>query len=254
MKKSFVVLVLLLLAFSLAGCKEDVSEKKTTSRPSGSPASAGESEAAGEEGSAEASAEQASEGGDWADKFTNLVSMKKGLEFSVTYDYSMSGSGSSDSYTMTQYFAKNKYRMDSATGGKEGRFYLINGKMTTCTKDGAWQCMTMPQGEQQQSDPSQQFSSLEDDPGKYDTTYKGTRSIAGTTAYCYEVKWAAYGTDGGIEACYSKEGVPLYMKTENGGVKIEMKATKYSTSLSASDFEFPAEPQDLSAMMAQYGR
>jgi hypothetical protein len=255
MKKISILLVILLVAFSivLAGCKEDVAKQTATKSSSPSASSSGEAQASSS-GSAEADVEKASAGSDWADKFSSLAAMKKNLEFSVTYDYSMvdESTNAIESYTMTQYFAKGKYRMDSKIGLNEMSVFMVDNKYTTCNKqDGAWQCFIMPSDEKQ-DDPTSHFSAIEDNPVDTDTTYEGTKSIAGTTAYCYNVRWSGQGDEGGIEACYSKEGVPLYMKTVSGASEIEMKATKYSTSVSDSDFEPPAEPMDMEAMMAQY--
>lgn len=255
MKKVSILLVILLVAFSivLAGCKEDVAKQTATKSSSPSAGSSGEAQASSS-GSSEADVEKASAGGDWADKFSSLAAMKKNLEFSVTYDYSMvdESTNAIESYTMTQYFAKNKYRMDSKIGLNEMSIFMVDNKFTTCNKqDGAWQCFIMPSDEKQE-DPTSQFSAIEDNPSDTDATYAGTKSIAGTTAYCYNVKWSVPGEVGEIEVCYSKEGVPLYMKTVAGESKTELKATKYSTSVSDSDFEPPAEPMDMAAMMAQY--
>ncbi len=252
MKKFLVLFAVLLLAFGIAGCKEDA-QKDTADRPSGTSADGDDSGSAG--GSAEASAEEASEGGEWSEKFTNLVSKKKSLEFMVEYDYSLDGPSGTDTWTMTQYFGKQRYRMDTEVNGQEGRFYMIDNQITSChEQNGDWMCMQLPQGEEDEmNDPTETFTEIEENPGDVDTTYKGTRRIAGTTAHCYGVDWSAYGTDGGMEVCYSKEGVPLYMKSESAGTTVELEAKRYKTGVSNSDFEFPAEPMDMGGMMAQYG-
>ena len=52
------------------------------------------------------------------------------------------------------------------------------------------------------------------------------------------------------ELCLTQNGVLLYMKSEFPGGSQVMQATSYSNSVLASDFEPPAEPQDLADMFA----
>lgn len=243
MKRFLVFLAILLLMFSLAGCKEDVQELEQTGRPSTA-------------GSADADVEEASSGSSVGEKITDYISKKQSLEFTVDYQYTMDGPSGSDTWDFKQYMARNRYRMDSNAQGQEGRFYFIDNQVTSCNKQGGdWTCMQLPQGDDSSvSDPTEQFSDIEDDIDVEDTTYKGTRKIAGTTAYCWGINWDMYGADGGMDVCYSKEGVPLYMKSETNGMTVEMEAKSYKTSVSDSDFRFPAEPMDMGAMMAQaYG-
>ena len=61
-----------------------------------------------------------------------------------------------------------------------------------------------------------------------------------------------------VASGYTGAGVPnfecLFVPSEvaASGSTIELKATEYSRDVSDADFELPAEPQDMSALMAQY--
>ncbi len=245
MKKFLVILAILLLAVGLAGCKEDVDKQQTTKSDRASASGSGSS------GSADADVKEASGSSGVGEKITNYISKKKNMEFSVSYDYSVSGSGTNEQWEMTQYFGNNKYRMDMKADGQETQFFYIGKEVTSCSKDkNEWMCMVLGTGEEM-NDPTEQFSSIEDDLDDTSATYKGTKKIAGTTAHCWGINYASY--MGNTEFCYTKNGIPLYMLIESGGAEIELKAKSFKNSVSASDFQPPAEPIDMNAMMAQYG-
>jgi len=240
-KKFLVVLAVLLLAFALVGCKEDVQKQTVKKNVAGSSS-----------GSVDTEVEVASGGSGDGEDLVNFISKKKSLEFSVEYDYSISGSGSDDTWTFKQYFAKNKYRMDSNMQDSEGRFYYVGDEIISCSKqDREWTCMKL-EGAQEMEDPTEQFSDIEDDPDRFDSTYRGTRMIAGTTAHCWGVDYGR--SMGEMEICYNVDGIPLYMKASSGGTTMEMEAKSFKKGVSASDFVPPAEPMDMAAMMEQaYG-
>lgn len=253
MKKIITVLVVLLLALTVVGCKEDVKPKQTTG-PGGAPADEG-GETGMEEGSAEASAEEGSEGGEWADKFTSFISKKAASEFTVTYDLTSKNDGKTEKYTMTQYFGGPKrFRMDTKLPEGEGRVYFVDDKMTTCNKqDGAWQCIQFATESEEGQDPTAQFKAVEENPADYHIGYAGTMSVAGSLAYCYTIDYRMIGVpDAEMKYCFSKGGVPLYMLMKAEGSETEMRATSYKDSVSSSDFTLPAKAQDMNALMQQY--
>ena len=98
-----------------------------------------------------------------------------------------------------------------------------------------------------QEDYTKDFKAIEENPDDYDVTYGGTRDVAGTTAHCWRISYA--GQD--MEECLSSEGVPLYMEISGPSMSYVMRATRYSTKVSASDFDLPAEAQDMENMAQQ---
>lgn len=246
MRKIFVLLAILLLAIALVGCEEEGEVKETSTRPAVSGA---------EEGAADVDVEEAGEGDSFAGKFTDFVTKKAGLQFTVTYDFRTESGQEVDEYTMTQYFGgPGRYRMDGNFDGDEGRFYIVDDKMTSCSKeDGEWTCITIATGEPMMQDPTEQFTVVEENPDEYDIGYSGTKKIAGTTAYCYGIDYAYLGANAEMEYCFSKEGIPLYMRMESPDFFHEMKAKSFKKGVSGADFNPPVEPIDYSAMYAQYG-
>ena len=230
---SLVCLAVLVLALGIGGCSEGPSDDSQA--------------AASEEGSAEVSVEEGSEAS-FSDKFKDFVSMKTGLEYTVSYDFSSKGMGQTDTYTMTQYFGgKNRMRMDSEIEGHAARVIMDGSAIYSCNKEsGAWQCMKFDTGDEME-DSTEQFRMVEDNPDEYDITYAGTMKIAGATAHCYAVSVA--GAE--LKECFSKEGIPLYMLMKSSGFESEMKATTYKASVKDSDFDLPAEPIDMEQMMQQ---
>ncbi|MBW2971420.1 hypothetical protein KY359_00135 [Candidatus Woesearchaeota archaeon] len=252
MKKIISVLVILLLALTIAGCKEESESGPAAGR--GAPAG----EEGGEEleqGSAEADVEEASEGDDWADKFTSLITKKAASEFTVSYDLTSKYDGETQRYSMTQYFGGPKrFRVDTKFPEGEARVFFVDNKMVSCNKQGgAWQCFEFTTEGQEQQDPTAQFRSVEERPQDYSILYAGTMSVAGATAYCYKIDYRAHGMPNSeLKYCFSKEGVPLYMLVKAEGSETEMKATTYKASVSSSDFTPPAKAQDMNALMQQY--
>jgi hypothetical protein len=102
-------------------------------------------------------------------------------------------------------------------------------------------------------DPTEQFKVVEENPEDYSIGYKGTKRVAGTTAFCYDVDYAYMGVDAEMSYCFSKEGIPLYLFMESADFRHEMTAKSYKKGVSGADFTPPVEPIDYTAMMQQYG-
>jgi hypothetical protein len=230
MKRILVCVIIILLALFLAGCEEDVADVGS-----------------GEEGSAESSAEKESKSS-VGTKFVDIIKKKMDLEYTVEYKITSNAPGT-ESYTMKQYFGgADKFRVDMKMDEGETRTYLVGDTVYSCNDmQGDWQCLKMS-GMERDMDATAQFKSVEDNPDAYDINYEGTKKVAGTTALCYAI--GVPGT-GEMQYCFSKEGVPLYMLIDAEGSRVEMAATNYKTSVSSSDFEPPAEAQDMAALMEQ---
>jgi hypothetical protein len=242
MKKIIMLLMIALLLISIAGCKEEGSGAKKTAATKDS---AAEDSLDADPAEADADAEEESSG--LADDFVEMMSKKTALKYTVTYKMTGSSQGSSFNYQMTQYFGgADRFRMDSANSGVETRSYLMDNKFYSCTQQGGkWNCFSI---ESQTESPTKQFDDIAENPTDYRVTPDGTKSVAGTTAKCYKITTP----QGNVRECLSKEGVPLYMETTFQGGSTKKEATSYKASVKDSDFQLPAEPVDMNAMIAQY--
>jgi len=193
----------------------------------------------GDSSGAIAGADAKSGSGDAKGALSGLLK-NKATTFMVSYE--MTGAG--EAMSMTMYSKGGKFRYDTSVEGQEGSLFFIDNTVFSCSGEPVM-CVMFGEGEA----PSMGTEDIEDDLESYKITSKPSRTIAGKTAKCFGVS----SMDADVEICYSNEGIPLYSKTTvEGQAMVEMKATKYSTSVADSVFELPAEPQDISAMMAQY--
>jgi len=242
MKKILVILAILVLALSLVGCEEE--DEKDHGHPH-----ADDDGDDMESGSAEADVEEESEAG-FGEKFTDLIKNKMSGEYTVEYKMS-TNDPETDGYVMKQFFGgKDKFRSDVKMDEGEARMYMVKGTLTSCNDmQGDWQCMKM-EGMDESVDMSAQFKGIDENPADYDINFKGTKKVAGATAYCFDVMHAELGM-GEMQYCLSKEGVPLLMTFDIEGMEGEMRATTFKKSVKSSDFVPPAEAQDMSAMMEE---
>ncbi len=173
----------------------------------------------------------------------DLFNRQASLRFMVKYDLVSSGMQSS----MTQYMmGTNNIRMDITTSGIEARTIIKDSTFYSCTKiSSSWTCQQI---NMQLPATSQAETEIKDNADDYQFTYIGSRQIAGTTASCYRM--TSQGKPD-VDYCFSPEAVPLYVKVTANGVVSELTATEYSTSVSAADFELPAQPGAQAAGMPQ---
>ncbi len=162
---------------------------------------------------------------------------------------------------MTYYFeGKNKIRVDMPDSGMgEMRTYLDSGSYVVCTKAAQeWSCMKVPQ-QQTSQDVNQQTTDIQNSIDSSPVERLSDRVIAGTTAQCYHITFTVKDQTTGTAStwddiyCVSADGVPLYMDGKSGDTEYVMEATKYSTSVSDSDFVPPATPQDMSGALNGIG-
>lgn len=242
MKKLLVLWIFVILAMSIAGCGApvDLSDSGKTSSSDKSGADASDS------ADVEETSDSKDEDSSFADKFKDFAAKKMATEFTVTYDQTIKNEGATQKLAMTQYFGgPTKYRSDMTVQGHETRSYVLDKTFYACNDmSGAWQCLKIENQEQNTAS----FDNVESNPDKYDYTFKGTKTVAGALTYCYEIAVPP----SVMTECFTKEGVPLYMKVTGSGADMEMIAKSYKTSVSDSDFSLPAEATDMNAMMAQY--
>jgi len=164
-------------------------------------------------------------------KVTNPLSIMTNLEWWVTYDVHTQYATSQ----MTQYTKDKNFRIDVQTSGVEARTYILDSKVTTCTKyTGSWVCF-----ESQEADATpinEQLDSQTSDTQMYED---GTRQMLGVTATCYVAKNT---DDIQTRYCISPDNVPLYVKTTtpNRQGESEVIAQAYGLVVSDAEFVLPA--------------
>lgn len=213
--KQWVIFVIMLLVFT--ACKSNGSSEV--------------SETVSEEGSPLVAPSE-----DPSDLFKGFAAKKASLAFEVEYQLTTDDQSSK----MTQFVKKNLMRTDMMAEGVESRMYVTADGVFSCMNQGEWSCFGMKQGQKSYDDV---VDEVEANPEQYTIKKLPDKQIAGTTASCFRIT-----TEGTVDYCLSKEGVPLYIKSSGSGYESEMVAQRYGLSVPDSVFKLPAEPQDLSAL------
>jgi len=181
----------------------------------------------------------------------DIVGAGRQASYKVVYRISGTSQGTSLAGEQTVYFKPPKRRMDTKMGGEDTSMFMLEDGTYMCMAQGGTRtCLKMPQGQSLppgQAPAGQAQEQVHANPGQYDSTYQGTRQIAGQTAQCYGIKSKAGGPAGVDEGlvCYSNQGVPLLTQTKSQGTEFSMEATSYSTSVADADFQIPAPPMDI---------
>lgn len=226
--KNVKIIILIVLAFSLlflVACEEG----KTT------------------DGSGAAEDKKTGEGGKLSD-----ILAKRTHEYMVKYKIESTANNVKNINTVSWYIKgkdKMKWNVESAEGS--ATYYQIGNEAYMCSKtDGKETCLKMDVPEQA-NNPEKDLDSMADET-KYNTKFSGTKTIAGTIAFCYGV---ALKTEASAivktESCVSKEGIPVYTKVETVEGITTMEAVEFSASVADSEFTLPAEAQDVSDLMEQ---
>jgi hypothetical protein len=79
--------------------------------------------------------------------------------------------------------------------------------------------------------------------GDTEVLERSTRQIIGQDAQCYHYKNNS--TNETSDTCFSKDGVPLYDKTDSGSETTTVEATAINSGVQSSDFKLPYEVKDL---------
>ncbi|MFH1072326.1 MAG: hypothetical protein V1743_02765 [Nanoarchaeota archaeon] len=226
------LIALLVMAVLAAACTNTPNTERTADNSQqtapGSPDTSDQSAATETPENTPAENEAGTGTGDTPAKLKDIFSRK--AEFVVTYTVRAAGTESE----MTQYVADAKMRTDVATQGIEARTFLIGNEYTSCNKAGEeWMCQKIAY-----TPSTNTADDVKENIDQYTVENLPGRTIAGAATDCFKVSM----TDGTAEYCYSKEFVPLYIKTTAGTTVSEMEAKTYSTSIPADAFTFPAEP------------
>lgn len=215
-----ILALLVVLAFIVSGCSSSTPEQNLNTVDSSKTDSVGTSQTGDETVSkTETTVSNANS------KLKGILSST--VKYKVTYDITSVGTTSQ----MTQYISGDKVRIDMTSDGMEIQSYYLNSEYVVCNKaTGNWMCQKMTYTPSATDDVKKNVES-------YDVQSIGTKMVAGVTADCYKITTK----DGAVEYCYSKDNVPLYIKTTSGAISSEMTAKSYSTSVSDADFIAPAK-------------
>ncbi|MBN2251156.1 MAG: hypothetical protein JW724_03665 [Candidatus Altiarchaeota archaeon] len=179
-------------------------------------------------------------------------------QYMVDYATTFTMEGRGESGRMAFYYGGgDRVRTDTVMDDRESRFYMNRGDFVMCGKEaGEWTCIKL--GEQGAGeDVNKDMEEVMDDFDTSPVTRLPERVIAGTNCKCFGMTInadIAQAKGSGLSEwdhiyCLSPEGIPLYMEVNSAEMSSIMKATKYSTRVSDSDFIPPAEPTDISGLM-----
>jgi len=152
--------------------------------------------------------------------------------------------GKNELYNLTYYFKDGKARFDMVLDGEKISHFILYNKTYDCMAS-LKRCNELGMTEK----PTIGFEWVIKDIDKKNITLKSSRIIAGINTKCFgiisESKEEA-------EICLSDDAIPMYEKLISDEEVNERTVKYYSTNVSDSVFELPAEPQDINAMMQQY--
>jgi hypothetical protein len=182
-----------------------------------------------------------------------MLSAAKNAEYKVTYKITATGGGAeSFGGEQTWYFKPPRARFDFAMSQgtqkltisyfslPDGTYYCFNAGQLSCLSLGAGVGSPLDQNLAAVTQ-----RALIDNPQAYGATFSSTKTIAGQSASCYDVKANAQTAAGGFTTgsfCYSTQGVPLLSQFSVQGASWSMEATNFSATVADSDFTLPAKP------------
>lgn len=163
--------------------------------------------------------------------------------YKVTYKWTITAGGQTQTSEQTWYYKAPKARFDFSAGpGAIFSVYTLEDGTYICTGAGGQTfCQKGPAGSGLDANPAASFGlELQGHPEQFNSSFQGTKSIAGQTAQCYGVKALTGAAFGDVTSCYSSSGVPLLTHIKSPGQEFTMEASSFSTSVTDADFKLPA--------------
>lgn len=175
-------------------------------------------------------------------ELAKIMAKSFNLKYKVTYEMTSTTNGQTMSGEMTQYVdLPDKFRTDTTAQGTESRSYLIDDKFTICTKQETWLCF---ENEFEKSASDMVSEDLKDNPEDYQVSKLPSKTVAGVSTDCFRVVVEG----GNVDYCYSKDAIPLYIKTVTDTSQAELIASSFSKSVTNADFE-PPEAQNMDDLL-----
>ena len=163
--------------------------------------------------------------------------------YKVTYKWTIVTGGQSQESEQTWYYKAPNSRFDfsAGPGATFSVFSLADGTYVCTNAGGSAFCQKSAAGAALQANPAADFGlQLQTDPGQFNSSYQGVKSIAGQQAQCYAVKSLAGAAFAEVTSCYTATGVPLLTTMSAQGSTFTMEASSFSTTVADSDFTLPA--------------
>jgi len=224
MMRALQIFAALLLVLFLVGC-------------SGAPSETNEDTSAQESGDLESANEPAKPVDQTVTKDLKDI-LGANLKYKATYKIT----SEDETSIMTMAYDLPKFAQSSSMEGVESRTIYDGKSFIACTNDEGWQCIKMTTETESETTPSSLQTEETIREGDVEPVMVGSCSVAGEKGVKYEV--TAEGTTSSV--CYTTDGILLEMISEG----FSMTATSVSRSVPTSEFVPPAEPVDLTAMMA----
>ncbi len=173
----------------------------------------------------------------------DVLKAGKNSTYKVSYKWSITAGGQTQTSEQTWFYKAPNSRFDfsAGPGATFSVFSLADGTYVCTNAGGPGFCQKSPAGTALQSNPAADFGlQLQSNPDQFNSSFTGTKSIAGQQAQCYAVKSVAASPFGDVNSCYTSTGVPLLTTMTAQGQTFAMEATSFSATVADSDFTLPA--------------
>jgi hypothetical protein len=174
----------------------------------------------------------------WDIELTKMFKARTNLQWKIDYDIKGTAEGVSTNMKVSEYMKGTKIRTDLSVMGIDSRTYILGDEYTSCTyMNKQWNCNKIKPAETETKSAKDIEMDYTEDPDKFKTEYAGTKTVAGENTQCFKV--TDLEDDIVTTYCYTKEALPLYIKSVGPDSESEMTATSFSRTVSDSDFELP---------------
>lgn len=149
-------------------------------------------------------------------------------EYKVKYEFEYRGPEGAQRGTMTMAIKGDKVKVHYVLSKGEFAVYKLDDRVVGCIKTPmGWRCIA---GKTVTPFSPEEYTKVE--PEKCE--YLGTRQIAGEEAHCFA-------TEEDVEVCFTSDGIPVYIKTQN----FTMEAEEIYRTVSDEEFRppKPAKPR-----------
>lgn len=177
-----------------------------------------------------------------APSFAELVRVGASASYKITYHYTASGPSGTSSADQTTYVKGTKLRWDFSQAGSAASMFFLEDGTYFCAGGSGRPVTCLKAGPAQQAPPNVGMTfteQLRSDPTRFATTTTAGRAIAGLAARCFSLADTALAGTGIGTACYSAQGLPLFVQFKSPSADFQMEATNVGA-VADADFVLPA--------------